>query len=95
MSAFLALIACAPAQKQRPPQEAEVIEISGTVQYISLEGGFYAIRGGDGKTYDPINLPDEYQHDGMRVQVKARTRDNVVSVHMAGPIIEILAIEKI
>ena len=71
-----------------------VIQVSGTVEFISLEGGFYAIRAADGKTYDPINLPQEYHHHGMRVRVKARMRGDVASVHMAGPIIEILSIEK-
>jgi hypothetical protein len=90
----LAFVGCAPSQSEPAPEGEDVIQVSGTVEFISLEGGFYAIRTADGKTYDPINLPQEYHHQGMRVRVKARMRGDVASVHMAGPIIEILSIEK-
>jgi hypothetical protein len=71
----------------------EVIVVTGTVQFISLEGGFFAIRGEDAKTYDPINLASEYQKDGLRVRFRGRLRSDLVGVHMIGPIVEILTIE--
>ena len=33
---------------------AGAIRVNGTVQYFNLEGGFWAVRGDDGVTYDPI-----------------------------------------
>jgi hypothetical protein len=86
--------ACGPYHSEPTPQGEDVTEVSGTVEFISLESGFYAIRAADGKTYDPINLPKEYQRHGMRVRVKARMRNDVASAHMAGPSIEILSIDK-
>jgi hypothetical protein len=72
---------------------AATISITGTIQFFSLEGGFFAIRADDGKTYDPINLPAEYHKDGIRVRFKGRLRTDLVGVHMIGPIVEIVAIE--
>ena len=71
-----------------------MISITGTVQFISLEGGSFAIRGDSGTTYDPMNLSAEYQQAGLRVRVKARVRADQVSARMSGPVIEILTIEK-
>ena len=74
--------------------ERDVISLTGTIQFISLEGGFFAIRGDDGTTYDPLNLQRDYQQNGLRVRLKARLRNDVATVRMAGPVIEILEIEK-
>jgi len=70
------------------------VTIEGTVRYVQLEGGFWAIEGTDGRTYDPVNLPEKFQHDGMRVRVQAVIRDDLGGIHMVGPIIEIRAIEE-
>jgi hypothetical protein len=71
-----------------------VIAVTGTVQFFSLESGFFAIRAEDGKTYDPINLPREYQKDGLRVRFKGKLRPDLAGVHMVGPLVEIVTIEQ-
>ena len=68
---------------------------TGTVTYIDLEGGFYGIIGDNQENYDPINLPDEFQQEGLRVRFTAKYRDDLASIHMWGRIIEILQIEAI
>jgi hypothetical protein len=67
---------------------------SGTVEYIDLEGGFYGIIDHDDR-YDPLNLPEEFQIEGLRVFVVAKIVDDQVSFHMWGTIIKILFILKI
>lgn len=71
--------------------------ITGAVQHVQLEGGFWAIvgkaDGGKTKTYEPINLPASFRVDGQRVRVQAILRNDMGSIHMAGPIIEIRSIE--
>lgn len=70
--------------------------ITGTVRYYDFEGGFWAVRGDDGTTYDPLGgLPASFQSEGLRVKLQARIRDDVVSIHMAGRIVEILDIEEL
>lgn len=66
---------------------------TGTVRWISLEGGFFAIRGDDGVTYDPINLPTDFRDDPVRVRFRARVTGGL-SVHMVGPVVEIVEITR-
>jgi hypothetical protein len=71
---------------------ADVFEIVGKVTYMNLEGGFYAIEGDDGKKYDPINLPESFKKDGLKVTVTARLKKGAMSFHMYGAIIDIVSI---
>ena len=71
---------------------ATTFTITGTIVYLNLEGGVYVIRGDDGQTYNPSNLPEKYQKDGLTVSVIARTKTDAIGIHMVGPIIEIVDI---
>lgn len=66
-------------------------EFIGHVVYNSFEGGFYGLTAGD-KKYDPLQLPREFQSDGMKVRVRARTRD-WVSGRNWGRMIHVVEIE--
>jgi len=82
-----------PPSPDRPPTvPADSLEIVGTVVHKDIEGGFYAIDGDNGRRYDPINLPESFKKDGLRVKVTARRRDDAMSLHMYGAIIEIVNI---
>jgi hypothetical protein len=65
------------------------ITIVGVVHRSPLEGGFYVIRGSDGVTYDPTNLPSEFQKDGLAVEAVARRRTKMLGIHQVGPIVEL------
>jgi len=67
---------------------------TGTVEYIDLEGGFYGIVTHD-TNYDPLNLPVDFQVEGLRVFVLAKITEDQVSFHMWGTLIEVLYILKI
>ncbi|MFH1552582.1 MAG: hypothetical protein ABID83_02970 [Candidatus Omnitrophota bacterium] len=67
----------------------EYIEIDGTVRYVSLEGGFWGITVADGRKFDPVNLPERFKKDGLRVSAKLRPRDDLAGFHMWGQIVEI------
>lgn len=70
------------------------IRVNGTVQYVTLEGGFWAIRGEDGVTYDPINgLDAQFQRNNLPVTLVGKVRNDMGSVHMVGPIVEVISIE--
>lgn len=70
------------------------ISMSGTIRYSPLEGGFFAIVGDDGTTYDPLNLEPSFQIDGLRVRMVAEIRSDLAGIHMVGPIIEIKSIHR-
>jgi hypothetical protein len=73
-----------------------MICVTGSAHYYTLEGGFWAVRGDDGKTYDPLGaLPASFRHDGLRVRLVAKIRNDLMSFHMAGPIVEIIDIRRL
>ena len=74
---------------------SELVGQTGTVQWFDLEGGFFAIRGDDGVVYDPTNLAGEFRRDGLRVRFDAEIKPNMGGIHMVGPIVEIVAIERL
>lgn len=94
---WLGLHACtgSGAMKTTQPsadEPADTFTIIGTVVYLNLEGGVYVIRGDDGRTYNPSNLSEKYQEDGLSVTTVARIQTDAMGIHMVGPIIEIVDI---
>jgi hypothetical protein len=70
------------------------MEIRGVVRYYELEGGFYGIRSEEGETYNPINLPAGFRQDGLPVWARVRLRNDLMGIHQAGPLVEIIEIRK-
>ena len=65
--------------------------LQGTVEYQTIEGGFFGIIGPLGEAYDPINLPSWLAVDGMTISnYKVRICDNLYSYHMWAPLIEFI-----
>jgi len=70
--------------------------IDGTVRHFDLEGGFWAIRGDDNVTYDPMGgVPAAFRQEGLRVRLDAKRRNDMGGIHMAGPIVEIISLTKL
>jgi hypothetical protein len=97
---LLALAACGSPEAEwviptpAAQQVGQQIRIIGVVRRSQLEGGFYAIRGDDGVTYDPTNLPPEFQEDGLQVEAEARRRDDMAGIHQMGPIVQLERIRR-
>ena len=78
------------------PEDPNLIRVKGTIQFMTVEGGFWAVRGDDDVTYDPINgVPPAFRTEGLRVRLEAKRRQDAASIHMAGPIVEIITIAKL
>src|SRR3990172_158018 len=91
MSIFAGACSASPTAPQVP---AGAIRVDGTVRYFTLEGGFWAVRGDDGVTYDPMNgLAPEFQRENLRVTLVAKVRNGVGGIHMIAPIVEVLSIQ--
>lgn len=76
--------------------EGDVIVVDGTVRgtgvvlFYDFEGGFWAIRGDNDVTYDPIGgVPQAFQQHGLRVRFEGKLRKDLASVHMAGRMMEL------
>jgi hypothetical protein len=94
--ALTAIAACGAPKAPTSPSgvvvTGDVIRGTGTVRFMTLEGGFFAIHGDDGIVYDPMNLPAAFRRDGTRVRFEARIRRDLGGIHMVGPIVEVLSI---
>jgi len=75
--------------------DKDIVVGTGEIQFIDLEGGFYGIVSDNGEHYDPINLPSEFEEDGLRVEFKLKILENQDSIHMWGAVVEILEIKKL
>lgn len=98
--ALLFLVACVSSQAEpggpsKPPETPQQLrEVLATVRYLPLEGGFFGLVASDGSQYDPTNLSQEFQQDGLAVRATLRPLRGVASFRMWGTIVEIVAIEK-
>ena len=73
----------------------DTIATTGTVIFLSFEGGFYGIEGDNGQHYDPINLPIEFQKVGLRIRFEAKEYSYGSTSRQWGKYIEIRHIEKL
>ena len=74
----------APATSPTPP-----LHLTGYVDYVNTNGGFFAIVGDDGQKYQPTNLPHKLRTVGLPIKFDARINDNIVSTFMWGTIIDV------
>jgi len=70
-----------------------IITETGTVVFLSFEGGFYGIISDTGKHYDPINWNPEFTTNGTRVYFTAKIHQDLYSFHMWGTIVELISIQ--
>jgi hypothetical protein len=88
------LSAACSASPTAPQVPAGAIQVNGTVRYLTLEGGFWAVRGDDGVIYDPINgLTPAFQRENLRVSLIAKVRTDMGGIHMVGPMVEVISIQ--
>ena len=80
-------------EKQKKTMKDEQM-ITGTVRYVGLEGGFYGLVADDGRKYDPVDLPDRYKKNGLRVKFRVKEKKGTMGIHMWGKIVEVVKIEE-
>lgn len=74
-------------------EDKDLVQFSGKVVYVTLEGGFWGLVSDEGTQYDPGTLPQPYRRDGLGVRVKAKILRDVVTFRMWGQRVELLLIE--
>ena len=95
ISAFLMLGMLLALPLAGKAETSDVVSFAGSVSYQTLERGFFAIDADDGRKFTPLGLPPEFAVDGLRVQVTARVRNDMVGVQMYGTLIEITEISRL
>ncbi len=102
LTIFLAACASGGAGRETNPweelgtgeQSGPVFHLGGTVRHVELEGGLFVIDAADGTRYVPTNLPSDYQIDGLALEAEARRRDDMASIAMVAPLVELVRIRK-
>jgi hypothetical protein len=69
--------------------------VTGTVRYIDVEGGFFGIVADDGTKLDPVNLPEDFRKDGVRIQVRVVATKDTVSLRMWGTPVRLIEIKRL
>lgn len=69
------------------------IRAEGTVVWVPIEGGFWGIEATNGHEYEPVNLPEPFQVNGLKIVFTGKLL-NWGSMHMWGETIEIGEIAK-
>ena len=72
-------------------RESQIVNFVAEIRWIDLEGGFYAMVSSEGKRYLPLNLPEAFRREGLKVEVRGRV-EKVVSFRMWGTALRILEI---
>lgn len=91
-AALLIVTACGGAIPDEEPGETkQTVTMTGTIQHIDLEGGFFGIVADDGAKYLPINLDEAFQKDGLRVRFEARPED-VMTIYQWGAPVRLLSV---
>lgn len=66
------------------------ITVEGTVQKSAMATGTWALVGNDGQTYEiHKGAPNELLKDGQKVKVEGKIRDDVMTIAMIGPVLEV------
>lgn len=87
-------IACA-GSSNGGKEHAKTLRFDGAVRHVFIEGGGWLIQADSKQLYQPVKLDQDFQKDGLRVRVVAKTAPDMASTLMMGQIIRIQKIERI
>lgn len=68
------------------------IEVEGTIAYQNFGAGVWALTTSD-VTYELLDPPEELQHEGLSVKVMGQVRDDIMTIAMIGPVLEVQSFE--
>lgn len=70
------------------------ITVKGTVQRSNMGTGTWALVTEEGETYEiHHDAPNDLLKNGLQVKVKGQVRDDVATIAMIGPVLEVKSFE--
>jgi len=73
------------------PNPENLVSTTGTVTFIEMEGGFWAIITPDSTRYDPTgSLPDSLKTEGLQIRFRGEEKAGQPSIRMWGTPIDLL-----
>ena len=65
------------------------IQVEGTIERKGFGAGTWALVSTSGEIYELYQSPDQLNKQGLKVKVSAIPRDDVMTVAMIGPVVEV------
>ncbi|MBD2022121.1 hypothetical protein H6F43_18235 [Leptolyngbya sp. FACHB-36] len=69
------------------------IQVEGTIERKGFGPGTWALVSKDGTTYELHKAPKELHSAGLSVKVDGKVRDDVMTIAMIGPVLEVTHFE--
>lgn len=69
------------------------IQVTGVIEHKDFGIGVWALIADSGATYELMDTPDELQKPNLKVQVTGLIRDDVMTLAMIGPVLEVNTFE--
>ena len=63
--------------------------VEGTIERKGLGPGTWALVSNSGETYELHKAPSELHKAGLKVKVEGQIRDDVMTIAMIGPVLEV------
>jgi hypothetical protein len=65
------------------------INVKGVIERKGLGPGTWALVTDSGETYELKDAPDELKKSDLKVKVEGQVRDDVMTIAMIGPVLEV------
>lgn len=65
------------------------IQVEGTIERQGFGPGTWALVSLSGETYELHKAPKDLQKSGLKVKVKGQIREDVMTIAMIGPVLEV------
>jgi hypothetical protein len=69
------------------------IQVKGKIDRKGFGTGTWAIVSESGETYELHHAPDELKKSGLKVNVEGQIREDVMTIAMIGPVLEVVNYE--
>lgn len=71
------------------------INVTGKIEYKDIGIGTWALVAESGETYELKDAPDSLQQSSLHVKVKGEVREDIMTMAMIGPVLEVQSFEVI
>lgn len=69
------------------------IQVTGVIEHKDIGVGVWALVADSGETYELMDAPNELQKPNLKVQVTGEVKDDVMTLAMIGPVLEVNTFE--
>jgi hypothetical protein len=69
------------------------MKVEGTIGYIEMGTGTWALVTTDRMTYELKDAPKELHQEGLKVRIEGQIRDDIMTLAAIGPVLEVNTFE--